>query len=557
MNKKLKMLTAMMLLGSILLTSMPVHAATEIPEETNITEQEATNEIGKNIIPINDSYNINDAINMDVTTKAALQYEDKVKAENEDKKLTIMFYCDADNNLEPNLLLDLQEMKEGYVDNPNLNLIALVDRNEGYSNDSSVLGEDFSDTRMYKIERNKAIRIDGGNEFSEITKTSDYEANMGDANTLKKFIDSCKDQYPADKYALIVSNHGGGARDDKKEEEVKNPKAVCWDETDDNDCLYTAEITDTLTEDESVDVLAYDACLMGTAEVAYQYRPGNGSFSANVMVASAPVVWGYGFDYKKIFSRLKSGGGDNGTRDLTLGGREKYFDPSKVTDLELGAIMVEAQRDSVKKANVNNQALSCFDLRKIENVKDSVDELSRALWKENKKADIENLRGKNRKVNLINYFNQNSSAEWMAYPYFDLYDLCQSITESYNFSDNIKDLAKKVMKNVDNTIVYSYAGSKFKGFTEGKNGMSIFLPDGNKIYTDSFSYISFPCWQGQSWYNSIDTTIIKDNYLYGKLSWCKDGQTPKINDVGNWFELLDCWFDTSNDETGGVNRYQW
>ncbi len=69
--------------------------------------------------------------------------------------------------------------------------------------------------------------------------------------------------------------------------------------------------------------------------------------------------------------------------------------------------------------------------------------------------------------------------------------------------------------------------------------------------------MSFPCWQDQSWYNSIDTTAIKDNYLYGKLSWCKDNQTPEINDVGNWFELLDCWFDNSNDETGGVNRYQW
>ncbi|AOR25190.2 clostripain [Clostridium taeniosporum] len=500
------------------------------------------------------SENIKDVINTDVTTKEAVKYEDKVK--NEDKKLTIMFYCDADNNLEPNLLLDLQEMKEGYVDNPNLNLIALVDRNDGYVDDSSVLGEDFSDTRMYKIERNKAIRIDGGDEFPEITKTSNYEGNMGDAHTLKKFIDSCKDQYPADKYALIVSNHGGGARDDKKEG-VKNPKAVCWDETDNNDCLYTAEISDVLTDDESVDVLAYDACLMGTAEVAYQYRPGNGSFSANTMVASAPVVWGYGFDYKKIFSRLKSGGGDNGRKDSTLGGREKYFDPSKVTDLQLGAIMVEAQRDSVEKANVNSQALSCFDLSEIESVKDSVDELSRALWKEDKKTDIENIRGRNRNVHLINYFNQNSSREWMAYPYFDLYDLCKSITESNKFSDNIKDLAKKVMKNVDNTTVYSYAGSKFKGFTEGKNGLSIFLPDGSRWYTDSFSYMSFPCWQGQSWYNSIDTTNIKRNYLYGKLSWCKDGETAKINDVGNWFELLDSWFDTSNDKTGGLNRYQW
>ena len=38
---------------------------------------------------------------------------------------------------------------------------------------------------------------------------------MGDANTLKKFIKFCKNNYEADKYMLIMSNHGGGAKDDK------------------------------------------------------------------------------------------------------------------------------------------------------------------------------------------------------------------------------------------------------------------------------------------------------------------------------------------------------
>ncbi|SFD42716.1 clostripain [Clostridium uliginosum] len=478
-------------------------------------------------------------------------------AETSDKKLTVMVYSDADNNLENSLLEDIQEMKNGYVDNPNLNLIVLVDRNTGYSDDSSVFGEDFSDTRMYKIEKNKAVRIDGSDEFPEITKTSDYEANMGDGHTLKKFINSCKSQYPADKYALIISNHGGGAREDKSLEEPKDPKAVCWDETDDNDCLYTAEISDTLTKDQSVDLLAYDACLMGTAEVAYQYRPGNGGFSANVMVASPPVVWGAGYDYEKIFSRLKSGGGNNGKIDSTLGGKEKYFDPSTVTALELGAIMVEAQRDSVNSANIKNQVLSCYDLKKIEAVKNSVDKLSVSLWNENKKADIEYLRGSDKNVRLINYFNQNSKTEWLIYPYFDLYDLCKSINASNNFSDNIKGLAKNVMKNVDDMIVYSYGGSKFKGFTEGKNGLSIFLPDGNKLYKDQYSNTSFPCWKGQRWYNSIDTTTLQPDYLYGKLSWCKDGQSSEINNVGNWFELLDCWFDKTNTKTGGLNGYQW
>lgn len=525
-NKKITLLTSFIFLTTSLFTIIPVKAS------NNITNT------------------IND-VNMNITTSSAAHFDEA------DKKLTVMVYSDADNNLEENLLEDIQEIKDGYVNNPNLNLIVLVDRNDGYSEDSSVFGEDFSDTRMYKIERNKALRIDGGDKFPEITKNSDYEANMGDAHTLKKFIDSCKKDYPADKYTLIMSNHGGGARDDKLMEQPKNPKAICWDDTDNGDCLYTAEISDVLTKKESVDLLAYDACLMGTAEVAYQYRPGNGSFQANAMVASAPVVWGNGFDYKKIFSRLKSDGGNNGDSDLTLGGKEQFFDPSTVTDFQLASIMVEAQRDSATDANVNNQSLCLYDLNKARNIKTSIDELATALWKENKKDAIGNLRGSNRNVPLIHYFNERSNDEWLAYPYFDLYDLCKKINTSYKFNNNIKNLAKNVMKNVDDMIVYSYGGSKFKGFDEGKNGLSVFLPDGNKIYTDNYSYISFPCWKGQSWYNSIDTTIIKPNYLYGKLNWCKDGQSSKINDVKNWFELLDCWFDENNTEKGGFNAYQW
>lgn len=473
------------------------------------------------------------------------------------QKLTIMVYSDADNDLEEDLLTDIEQMKNGYEDNSNLNLIVLIDRSSDYTSDDEVLGEDFSDTRMYKIEHKKAIRISGNSEFPEITTNSNYEANMGDPNTLRKFIDSCKSNYPADKYVLIMANHGGGARNDKSEQKIKNPRAICWDETDDNDCLYTAEVTDGLTSGESVDLLAYDACLMGTAEVAYQYRPNNGSFQTKFMVASPPEIWAYGYDYEKIFSRIKALNGDNGEDDLTLGGKEKYFAPSTITPEQLGAIMIESQRDSVNEEDDTTQVLSCFDLNKIENMKTSMDKLSNALWLENYKTFIEELRGTGKKVSLMHYFNQNSKNEWLNYPYFDLYDLCKNISENFKFSPNVQNIAKEVLEDIDNVILYSYGGSSFKNFAEGKNGISIFLPDGSKVYKDLYSGSSYTGWQAQRWYNSLDTGAIDSDLLYGKLSWCKDGQSSKINHVGNWFELLDCWFDNSNEPSGGFNWYIW
>ncbi|MCD3328324.1 clostripain, partial [Clostridium botulinum D/C] len=101
------------------------------------------------------------------------------KATSAGQKVTVLYYCDADNNLEGALMNDIAEMKRGYVNNPNLNLIALVDRTPNESNDSTALGENFEDTRLYKIEHNKTTRLDGGKEFPEIKTNGSYEANMG------------------------------------------------------------------------------------------------------------------------------------------------------------------------------------------------------------------------------------------------------------------------------------------------------------------------------------------------------------------------------------------
>lgn len=474
------------------------------------------------------------------------------KVRQKDQKVTIMYYCDADNNLEGNLLEDIEEMKRGYVNSPNLNLVALVDRSPNYSRDSKVLGENFTDTRLYKIEHNKAKRLSGGTQFPEISLNSNYEANMGDPDVLKKFIEYSKANYKADKYILIMANHGGGAR---KKSDPKLNRAICWDDTDNGDCLYMGEISDHLTQEHSVDLLAFDACLMGTAEVAYQYRPGNGGFSADSMVASSPVVWGDGFKYDNILKRIKAGGASTYERDLTLGGREKNFDPATITNDQLGAIFVEEQRDSTNAAGYYDQHLSYYNLSKVDSLKKSIDNLAINLSEENKKVEIEKLRGSANNTTLMHYFDENSQDEWIEYPYFDAYDLCKKISESEDFNKNTKDLALDVMNKLDDMIIYSF-GNPYNNFKEGKNGLSIFLPDGGKNYADYYSGNSITHWNIQSWYNSIDT--VKHGLKpYGKLSWCKDGQDTAINKVGNWFELLDSWFDKTNDSKGGVNKYQW
>ncbi len=485
-------------------------------------------------------------------------------------KWTIMYYGDADNNLESELLSDVAEMKTGIVDGQGVNVIVLFDRISGESSDSTVFGSNFTDTRIYRITHGNTWRKSGATQFPEITESSSYEANMGDAKTLKKFIQYCKANYPADNYALILSNHGGGPK--KKSASLSSSttdsnsattKSICWDTTSSDDFLYTAEISDTLTSSESVQLFGLDACFMSSVEFAYQFRndTSNTGFKAEIMVASAPTETGYGWDYDAILDRLQSGGGNNGETDITLGGYEQYYDPATLTATQLGAIIIEEQRDST--ASDSSQSLTCLDLSKVKAVKDAVDAMAVALTagtSSTDKTNLEALRGNAMTAKLLHYFDETDVDEWIAYPFFDLYNLAVAIYGSSSFSTTVKDDANAIKTAVDDFVLYSFANSDFTTgagsyygadpFIEGKSGVHIFFPDGD------YTLGSYTCWAYQWWYNAADlTAYTATKSVYGKLAWCIDNKTTTTSNVGNWFELLDSWFDVS---TGtGVNLYQW
>ncbi len=477
-------------------------------------------------------------------------------------KWTIMIYGDGDNNLEEFLLSDIEEMKDGYVNNQGLNLIVLADRIQTFTSSTFGFGEDFSDTRLYRITSGAATRIGGGTQFPEITTTSDYEANMADAAILKKFIQFCKANYPANHYALVLWNHGLGPRKKGGSSTATvelHHKGVCADDTSYGDYLYTAEISDLLTANESVDLLGFDACLMGSVEIAYQYRPGNGGFSADVMVASPPVEWGYGWKYDNILERLNTDGGDNGEYSDVVGtGRELNYDPATMTAADLGRIIVEEQYDSTNGLS-GTDSLSCYDLSKVAAVKTAVDELAFQLDDASNQIEFETVRDA-----TIHYFNEASDEEWVLYPFFDLYDLCERTDAGNGFNPTVVGLAGTVMTAVDDMVLYSYAGSDFSDFVKGENGLYIFFPDGDTEYDSKKTH-----WYYQWWYNAI--SINPDyNPGYGKLDWCIDGAIEGNSNVENWFEMLDKWFeyDSGDDTTwpsewnnvfptGGANGYDW
>jgi hypothetical protein len=113
---------------------------------------------------------------------------------------TILVYMDADNNLELPGLLDLNEM-EAAGSSEQVNVIVQIDRALG----ESTLDGDWSDTRRYRI-----LGDGDRNLLNSEPLQSLGEQNMGDPQVLADFISWGIQSFPANRYALILWDHGAG-----------------------------------------------------------------------------------------------------------------------------------------------------------------------------------------------------------------------------------------------------------------------------------------------------------------------------------------------------------
>ncbi len=450
---------------------------------------------------------------------------------------TMMFYLGADNNLEYDLLRNVKAIKGAYQGG--CNVIIFIDRSAFYSINSTIFGENFSGCRIYRVKRDNRIELlEKEDYFYDTTPDSGgYNFNSADILVLKKFIEYCKNNFPARYYSLIIGSHGGGARS------ANGSRNIVYDEAYD-EWIYTGQWTDYLSKEYSVDILGLDACFMGNIEFLYQIRRNNGRFSADYVIASPPTEWGYGWNYSGIFQRITENEAvvvENKMNDIT-GEKRSIYPSNLLAPEDLGRIIIEEQYDYTS-LETDDQALALYNTEKCVDLKYSLDALFVAL-KDNL-ADIEIIRGKGEinQADALFYFDSSSVDEWIDYCYFDIYDICKKIILSNKFSQYINNMAAEVQEKINEVILYSFSGKYFQRFQNNVNGLSFFFPDGNALYEGDKVY------RYQSWYNAIE-----DEDSYGKLSFCSDNALMGNGVVENYFEVLDYWFDNQN-ENGGFNGY--
>ncbi len=293
---------------------------------------------------------------------------------NNKAKWTFMVYLAGDNNLSTAGEKDLGEMSTT-GSTADVNIVAEFDR----------IGNGHR-TKRYHVQQ------------GDINEVDDLgETDSGDPQVLLDFIQWTAENYPAERYALVLWNHGGGwepsemdriarsveSRDYNVREisersasplrrvlfrpslenifSLASPeeRSICSDDGTGHS-LDTIELSNVLREavkvlDQPLDLLGMDACLMSNLEVAYQAEP-----YVRYVVASEENEPNDGWPYDTVLKKLVN------EPDLTAS--------------ELATHIVNAYITSYVERNYTGSVTqSALNLSKIKELTDPLDNLAEAL----------------------------------------------------------------------------------------------------------------------------------------------------------------------------------
>jgi hypothetical protein len=438
------------------------------------------------------------------------------------KEWTVMFYMDGANDLEPhmaNAMLDLE--KAGSSDK--INLVSQIARlsqdellkimEEKYKNDPKALESvknhktgidgDWHGVRRYYVVKNNDTESRHPYYTSNMVENL-YLTDISHPQTLSDFVSWGMKNYPAKHYMLVLMDHGAGW-----------PGALSNDFSgSDGQMMSTPSIAEALKSAEArahkkLDIIHFDTCLMGAAEVAYQLKD-----SADYMIASEEIGSSAALRYGNIIEKI-----------------DKIVRNTETTPRDISRLIVNHFTKDNPDAFKTHAAI---DLKEMEKVKMSLDEAIEALNKTDTPMPV-----------LKDVVKSVQSYGRMApyHPftdYRDLKDLAVTIQNDDRITDeNLKKAAKKLIFTIEQAVVALKPPSKYVKeevekveksgrvikthivVTEeeiGGGGLSIYLP-----LQESDTYKKF-----QEYYSQLDMSQKSqwDEFL-DKITHSPDSDTDK------------------------------
>ena len=201
---------------------------------------------------------------------------------------TVLVYANGDNNIAPNLWIDLIEMVRAKL-TPDIGLYVYAD----YPAGAPVPG-----TTSVFPSGTELMHIIGNGDVE--TLSTKAEEDFDNPNTLSAAITSVFTAHPADRYGLILWDHGGGWRygfggDEQNGTRTGRSIAVEAVAT----AVRTGVMAANLPGRPQLEFFSYDTCLLGSPEVAAPLAD-----LARVFIANAELDYADGWDYETTFTWL-------------------------------------------------------------------------------------------------------------------------------------------------------------------------------------------------------------------------------------------------------------
>ncbi|NLO91832.1 MAG: hypothetical protein GX410_07570, partial [Elusimicrobia bacterium] len=249
------------------------------------------------------------------------------------------------------------------------------------------------------------------------------KADMGSYRHLSNYIRYVKQNFPADKYMLVVSNHGAGMY------------GISFDDVTGNN-LKIKGLARAIELNGGVDVYASDACLMQMGEVVAALKG-----SAKVIVGSEETVPGNGFEYTSLLKGISANPG--------------------ISPQDVGALVVDTFHKSYAGSG-DKTTISAVDM-------ENFDGFAQALnsWIATVQQSPDSRKG------LVQAVQHSRS---FAYPEFrDLRHFAE-ITARYAKDESVTAATEELNKAMDSLLL----ASAQRGYKKA-NGLAVYVPTSSKI----------------------------------------------------------------------------
>ncbi len=357
-------------------------------------------------------------------------------------KWTVLVYMNAANDLAPYSDVNMAQMEQ-VSSNPDVRFVVQWKQSRLVWPTST-----FDGVRRYLVGP-------GGRQLvqKDLVNNQGNALDMGSPQTLHDFIAWAKTYYPADRYALVIWNHGTGWR-----ERPQAPSIRGFSYDDEYWTYIKTWQIDTALAGQHFDIVAFDACQMQMMEVAYELRS-----YANYVVGSEENTPADGYPYQTVFAPFR----DN-PDDTTLNLSKSFAD---------GMLSVPAYSSS-------RITESVLDTSKMPALLTAIDGLAQALIAEraNVTAAVTNIRSASQ--------SYSSSAT-----YLDLWDVCSRLEAYPSIPASVSSAGAAVRAAIGNAVAYEGHNAN----SPRSHGVSIDFSSSTQFDPYRANYLQLKMAQDSNW----------------------------------------------------------